>query len=122
MQERRDFSRVNYAVEATLEFAGETFASDLIDLSLKGVLVSTAASPRKGQEVQLRFRLVQEADVEIHCGGSVVRADHRGIGIAFTDVDVESFNRIRSIVSANSGDPEHVESEFASYLRSRSDS
>ncbi len=119
MQERREFSRVRYGIEAQLVHAGETFASDLVDLSLKGILVNTAASPRKGRKVEVVFRPAQETAEEIRCGGTVVRADHRGLGIMFDEVDLASFNWIRQIVSANSGSPEQVESEFAAFLQSR---
>jgi hypothetical protein len=119
--DRREFSRIPYDVEATLEFQQELFESDLIDLSLKGALVSTGASPRKGQQVALRFRLAQSGvPVSVRCTGTVVRADPRGIGVQFDEMDVDSFNELKAIIGHNTGDPEAVEHEFARWLATRS--
>ncbi|MFP4354074.1 MAG: PilZ domain-containing protein [Phycisphaerae bacterium] len=116
-QERRHFSRVKYDVDATLEFQQELFESDLIDLSLRGALVSTGASPRKGQEVALRFSLAQSGvPVSVRCQGTVVRNDQRGVGIRFDQMDVDSFNELKAILSNNLGDADRVEHEFQTWL------
>jgi hypothetical protein len=119
MNERREFRRVQYDVQAVLEYAGETFPSDLIDLSLKGVLISTAASPRKGAAVNVRFTVPQGDKEEVCCPGTVVRADQRGLGIVFDEVGLESFSWIREIVAANSNDPDAVHREFEQWLQNR---
>ena len=119
--ERREFSRVRYEVEATLELGGELFGSEIVDLSLRGALVNTAASPRKGQQVALRFRLPQDGvPVSVRCTGTVVRADTRGLGVQFDEVDLESFQELLEVVKANSVDPDEVEGEFSRWLAARS--
>jgi len=121
MTEKRGFSRVAYSVEATLEYLGERFASEIIDLSLKGTLINTGASPRRGDRVAVTFRLAQTGvPVSIRYEGTVARADRRGLGIEFDEMGLDSYAELKRIVVANNGDPEAVDEEFASLVRRRS--
>lgn len=121
MLERRAFSRADCNVDATLDYAGESFPSAIINLSLNGTLINTAASPRKGERVVITFSFA-EADKPrtARCPGRVVRADTKGLGIEFEALDAEGLEHLREIVAAHSEKPDAIDEEFARAVEGRS--
>ena len=113
MSERRAFSRVECAVDATLQVEDESFPSKIRGLSLNGALIDTAASPRKGDKVTVTLTMA----LTVRCPGRVVRAERRGLGVAFEDLDQESLAHLRDIVSAHGVAPEAIDKELARALR-----
>ncbi len=118
MKEKRAFTRVDYDADATLEYEGEEFPSRIVRLSLKGVLINTGASPRKGDNATVRFSAdIGDEPVTLHCSGRVIRADRRGVGLEFEGVDLDTFKQLRDIVAANSSDPSVIVEEFEDFIR-----
>ena len=116
--EKRKFSRIDYEVEVTLEYQGEQFASEILNLSMLGALVNTSASPQKDEKVAISFHLAQTGvPITVRCIGKVIRADRRGVGIEFTEVDLDSFEDLRRIVAFNSGHPELIDKEIATHIQ-----
>lgn len=112
MQERRSATRADYRVEARLVYAGESFASEVLNLSLTGTLINTAASPWKGQHVTVTFLLDDgTSPTEVCCEGQIVRADHRGLGIEFGSMNLATLGQLQRVLAAYSGQPERVAAE-----------
>ncbi len=117
MIERRTFTRVDYDVEATLEYEGEEFTSQILKLSLKGVLINTGASPRKGHRVAVKFWAdIGGKPIGVCCPGRVIRADPKGVGIEFEGLDLDTCKQLLEIVGANSFDPRRVVGEFEDFV------
>ncbi len=117
MLEKRTFTRVDYDVEATLQYEGEEFTSQILKLSPKGALVNTGASPMKGHSVAIKFWAdLGGKPIGVCCPGRVIRADSKGIGIEFEGLDMDTFKRLRDIVVANSFDPSLVVEEFEDFV------
>jgi hypothetical protein len=115
--ERRNFSRGDCEIDATLEYAGQEFVSELINLSLSGAQINTAASPRKGELIAITFSATEEDEaVTIRCIGRVVRADIRGVGIRFEQMSMESLRPLRRLVEAHCDDPALVAEELNQFL------
>lgn len=112
--ERRVFSRVDCNVEAVLTYAGESFPSRVVNLSLGGVLINTAASPKKGEEVGIVLSTSRgDESLAMHFSGRVARADARGLGIAFDPGDPDSLAQLRDLIAEHSDSPQTVYKEFA---------
>jgi len=123
IMEKRKFSRIDYDVEITLEYQGEQFASEILNLSMLGALINTSASPKKDEKVIISFRLSQTGvPITIQCIGKVIRSDKRGLGIEFTEVDLDSFEDLRRIVAFNSGHPELIDEEIAAHIQQQTQS
>ncbi|MDR2679041.1 MAG: PilZ domain-containing protein [Zoogloeaceae bacterium] len=106
--ERRLFSRIHFSVTGYLSFADKEYAVDVLDLSLKGALVRLKEDETLalGQDCQLRVHLGESEDV-IYMNANIARADTappRLIGLACTDIDLDSITHLRRLVELNLGD------------------
>ncbi len=118
MPERRTFTRVECDLPATLEYEGESFPSQLLNLSISGALINTAASPEKGKPVTICFVLELEGQqVSMSCTGLLARAEQRGLGIEFERLSLSTFQRLRDYVASHSQDPDAIAREFDEFLR-----
>lgn len=118
--EKRAYRRAGYHVEATLLREGESYPCETEDLSLHGMFVRTEAPVQVDNKVEVDFRLTGTTEpITVRCPGKIVRADSRGVGIEFLDMDVDSFVELRNIVALNSGDPDEISEEFSNMIQSR---
>lgn len=117
MLEKRTFTRVVFDIDATLEYDGEEFPSRIVNLSVKGALVNTGASPMKGRAVAVKFcSEVGDESIAFCCPGRVIRADSRGVGIEFEGLDMNTFEQLRDIIAAKSSDPSVIMEEFDNFV------
>ena len=68
-----------------------------------------------GTDVDVTLELSgTSSQVTLKMKGRVARQDADGIGLDFTEVDLDSFHHLRNIVLYNAGDPKEVDTELAS--------
>ncbi len=119
---RRRFSRVDSEIDATLEYDGQEFVSELLDLSISGTLINTAASPKKGETVTISFTHgTGDEAMSVRCLGRVMRADTKGVGIEFDRMSMESLEQLRDIVEGHSIDPSIIAEEIDRFLQETRD-
>ena len=117
MQDRRNFSRVEFTVSALLQSDGVAFKGEVKDLSLHGVYLETQEVLPVGTAVEITIYLTSSADpIVINVSGTVARLVPGGIGCAFDKMDVESFAHLRSIISYQGGDESRVMAELAEFI------
>jgi hypothetical protein len=114
--EKREFTRVPLTFQVRLTIAGEPLPECHIkDLSMKGMLVLTAARFPLGTPCEAVIALV-EGQVEIHTSGTVAATHPAGFGVEFSTIDgLESYIHLRNLVLFNSEDVEKVEEEFQAH-------
>ena len=117
MQDRRNFSRVDFRVSALLQSEGVALKGEVKDVSLHGLYLETPEVLPIGTPVELTIYLSATADpVVINVSGTVARLVPGGIGCAFAKMDVESFAHLRSIITYQGGDETKVMAEFNEYF------
>jgi hypothetical protein len=116
MQERRNFSRVDFRVSALLQSEGVAIKAEVRDVSLHGLYLETPELLPLGTPVELTIYLSSTPDpIVINVSGVVARLVPGGIGCAFEKIDVDSFAHLRSIIAYQGGDESRVMAEFAEY-------
>lgn len=111
--ERRRFHRFDFEARAKLYSGHRQWETELIDISLKGVLLRRPGG-FTGEPGEL-FR------VEIHLEGSVVismsvtAAHSTGdrIGFACERIDMDSFSHLKRLIELNLGDPSLLTRELS---------
>lgn len=117
MEERRNFSRVDFSVSALLQADGVALKGEVKDLSLRGLYLETEEQLPVGTPVEITIYLSASPDpVVINVSGSVARLVEGGVGCTFEKMDVDSFAHLRSIISYHAGDESKVMSEFTDYV------
>jgi hypothetical protein len=121
MQEKRNFSRVDFKVSALLQAEGEVLKGEVKDLSLHGLYLATDQLLPIGTPVEITIYLsATDEPVVINVSGTVARLMPGGIGCSFDKMDVDSFAHLRSVISYQSGDESKVMAEFAEFVVAKS--
>ncbi|MBF0527660.1 MAG: PilZ domain-containing protein [Deltaproteobacteria bacterium] len=109
--------RTRVPFETTVKIvAGEQVLDNLAsrDLSMKGMFLETETTLPLDTPVDITVELTgATSEVALRMKGRVVRVSPHGMGIDFTEVDLDSFFHLRNIVMYNAGDPGDVDSELA---------
>ncbi len=117
MQEKRNFSRVDFKVSALLQSEGVAIKGDVKDVSLHGLYLETDQQLPIGTPVEITIYLSHADDpVVINVSGNVARQMPGGIGCSFDKMDVDSFAHLRSVISYQGGDESRAMAEFAEYV------
>lgn len=112
-KERRHYNRVNFAVDASLAFPDTSYAGELIDISLKGVLFRPERNIvcRIGQPCVLEFRLGEESRI-IRMKSRIAHCDKSKVGIYCQCMDLDSATHLRRLLELNLGDAKLLERDL----------
>lgn len=117
MQERRNFTRVDFKVSALLQAEGVALKGEVKDVSMHGLYLETDQLLPIGTPIEVTIYLSASIDpVVINVSGTVARHMPGGIGCAFDKMDLDSFAHLRSVISYQGGDESKVMAEFAEYV------
>ncbi len=115
MSELREFMRVSTAMQVELVAAGGTVTCTTRDVSMNGLFVVCNKPFPEGTTCYVSIALAPEATIAAR--GIVARSISTGMALHFTDVmGIDSFEHLRNLVLANSGDASTVEREIQAHL------
>lgn len=124
MPEQRHFHRIKFDVKTEIELDGVLRETSLVDISLKGALVSLP--PGNTPEMESPCRLIihlNDPDAILSFNGKIVHINDGLAGIKITLVDIDSMIHLRRLVALNSENSEQVSSElnalFADYSQTK---
>ena len=115
-QDRRHFHRIIMHKPVQLHCPGGHQIAQLMDISLKGALISTSDSwqARIGNEAQARINLSDEGnDYLINLTGRVAHVENNLVGLEITSIDLDSATTLRRLVELNLADPSLLERELS---------
>jgi len=111
--EQRLFHRVPFQTNGVLRHGAQTWDIDILDLSLKGVLLRapTNWSGEIGDLYQLHFSLSEEVQIDMEVKLVHIRRDQ--LGCHCQHIDLESIIALRRLVELNLGDSVLLERDIA---------
>lgn len=115
--DRRHFWRAAFQAEVRLiDAAGGGTSAELLDISLKGALVTVPPlwQGRLGDAYRIDLRLAD--DVEIEMRAVVAHIEGSRVGLRCEDIDLDSITHLRRLVELNAGDASLLERELAVLL------
>lgn len=116
MSEKRNFTRVDFTIHATVASEGRTLSGEVENISLRGVFIKHIHLPINSVAT-IGIRLdAGKPDVVIRAEAVAVRSVEEGTGFEFNRIDVDSFIHLRKIVSYAICDGDTIIGEFASYI------
>ncbi len=118
-KERRTFTRVCFDAETVVTQGDHTWPVELIDISLRGVLVKNPGD--------MALDMTKPAGVSIHLTGDLaitmeVRVKHQEgdrIGMLCEHIDLDSMMHLRRVVELNTGDTSLLERELSALIQER---
>ncbi len=122
-QEKRCLTRVAFQTQIEI-FSGEKkiAVAKTENLSIKGVLVKTE-DLKTDDPCHIVISLLEgDNSQKLVIEGKVVRVHKAGeAAIFFQEMELETFNHLRSIIVLNDGDPEKIQKELSDYIKSHAD-
>ena len=112
-EERRRFQRLALNGSARLYATSGYWDTQLIDMSLKGVLVvrPPGCDPVPGTRFRMDLR-VNDA-VVISMGVEAARVEPQRIALAWDRIDLDSLTRLKRVIELNIAEPELLNRELA---------
>ncbi|MFG6488125.1 PilZ domain-containing protein [Roseateles sp. BYS78W] len=120
--ERRQFARVAFAAGAELITTQALLRCQVVDISLKGVLLQlpTGSAPQAGMPCLVKLPLStsgdEGADVIIAMAGELAHVEGRHAGVLCRSIDLESITHLRRLIEVNLGDPAASERELKALI------
>lgn len=105
MEERRRFTRILFSNPATLMTASGDYNCQVLDLSLKGALITLPVGyvPLQGEAANLKFHL-PDSDVLISMEVEVRHVENEYLGLHCNQIDLESVTHLKRLIELNVGD------------------
>jgi len=121
--ERRRFSRIGFDADVYLVSAKGSWRSRLIDLSLKGALITAPQdwSGQPGEHFLLELALGGDEEMLIRMEVSVSHSENDHIGLRCEHIDLDSISHLRRLVELNLGDAELLDRELSALVGPETD-
>lgn len=118
-QEKRSFSRIAFDSEVLVSDSSGDWATTLIDISLKGVLMKGPPGwkGKRGDKCRLAIKL-HGGEVEIHMVATVAHVEKNSTGFRCEKIEAASAVHLRRLVELNLGDEELLNRELAALGKS----
>lgn len=104
--EKRNFTRVNFSVWASIKYEDHVVFGDVDNVSLQGLFFKTE------QEIPLNtdvgVTVYNSSCSSIYLNAKVIRHEHSGIGMQIHKIDANSFVSLRNIVALHCNDQDLV--------------
>ena len=115
--QRRRFARIPFHSPARLALGDHESACEVLDLCLKGALVSapTGVAPAMGAPCRLTLPLDDEGTA-VCMSGEVAHVEAGHIGMICRAIDLDSLTALRRLVELNLGDDDLLHREFAALI------
>jgi len=113
--QRRRYSRIRFRGSATFQAGLGQWPCSVLDLSLRGALVTVAVPEISiGTSCLLELRL--DDDVCVRMEGHVAHHYDSQVGIACDETDLDSISHLRRLLALNLGDTSLLDREFSTLL------
>jgi hypothetical protein len=113
--ERRKFHRISFDAPVAIEQKGLKTVTEVIDISLKGILLKNPSLPLNGnQDCTLNIALSDEAHIILT--GRIVYQNPKGLGFEYEHIDLESMSHLRRILELNSTSEDLLDREFEALI------
>ena len=113
-ENRRLSTRVPFENTCFLIVDGNRLPARVLDLSIKGALVTQEDVSHYEKDALCELELSLEMEgVLLNVNGTMAHSEGNRIGIHFTHIDIDSLTHLRRIIELNLGDPEKTVEELA---------
>ncbi len=111
--EQRRFRRIPFEAKAFISHAKDRWEAQLLDISLKGALLTLPADWQGavGQRLDLEL-IIENGALILHMQTEVVHIEQDHLGLRCLHIDLDSMAHLRRLVELNLGDADQLNREF----------
>jgi len=111
--ERRHYQRISFIAEVVLEHNGDRCRCNLIDISLKGMLIEAPENLAADMQADYAIDLVLGEDAAIKMQASISHAEDAHWGLKWNNIDLEGLTHLRRLLELNMVDSDELNRELA---------
>jgi len=115
-EDRRRFKRIAFDALTTLTQGNQQWKVTLLDLSLKGLLVSRPADWAADPTVPFAVAITLGEDAPIAMEAELRHDNNGQLGFQCTHIDLDSISHLRRLVELNLGDEAELERELSALV------
>jgi len=115
-EDRRRFKRIAFDALTTLTQGDQQWDVTLLDLSLKGLLVSRPADWAADPAVPFAVAITLGEDAPIAMEAELRHDNNGQLGFQCTHIDLDSISHLRRLVELNLGDEAELERELSALV------
>jgi c-di-GMP-binding flagellar brake protein YcgR len=113
-QERRNHQRIPFQAEIIMQSGNEEWSCNLLDISLKGMLVEPPENLDIDISKPCAIALFLGEDAAIHARVKITHVMDSGFwGLQWLHIDVDSLKHLRRLLELNLADPDLMNRELA---------
>ena len=103
--ERRSYNRIPFSAEILMQSGDEEWSCNLLDISLKGMLVEPPENLDINLENPCGMALFLGEDISIHARVNIIRNNGGNWGLKWLQIDVNSLQHLRRLIELNTSNP-----------------
>jgi hypothetical protein len=111
-QERRRFKRIPFDARTELRQGEQRWPVNLLDLSLKGLLIEKPAPWQDDAEAPFSADIHLGDDALVSMELRLAHDEERQLGFKCEHIDLDSITHLRRVIELNLGDPQALEREL----------
>lgn len=114
--DRRRFKRIDFDAKTDLKQGDQTWKVQLVDLSLKGLLIERP-DPWNGDQTQpFEVDIILSNDAHVKMDVTITHDNSRQLGFVCRHIGLESISHLKRLVELNLADPEELDRELAALI------
>ncbi len=118
MDEKRYFTRINFKAHSQIEFDNNTYEGDLLDISLRGALLSFKDPvPLKKKDCCTLIIHLHSSDIKLIFEAELTHIHENNMGFKFLGEDVGTMTHLRNLLSLNVGDYDKITDELDFWIQ-----
>ena len=111
--ERRNYNRIPFNAEILMQCGHEEWSCNLLDISLKGMLVEPPESLDIDLSKPCGMALFLGDNVAIHARVNVTHSSNGNWGLKWLQIDVTSLQHLRRLIELNTNNPAMLTRELS---------
>ena len=105
LSERRSYNRIPFNAEILMQCGHEEWSCNLLDISLKGMLVEPPENLDINMNNPCGMALFLGEDISIHARVNIIRSDDNNWGLKWLQIDANSLQNLRRLIELNTSNP-----------------
>jgi c-di-GMP-binding flagellar brake protein YcgR len=103
--ERRSYNRIPFNAEILMQCGHEEWSCNLLDISLKGMLVEPPDNLDINMDNPCGMALFLGEDISIHARVNIIRSSDDNWGLKWLQIDDNSLQHLRRLIELNTSNP-----------------